>query len=412
MRRVVSVKAKITYARLQERVAAAAGIPKKEAHNLLKEMTATVSTGLVADGKVNLAGLGRFSRKIQSARRGRNPQTGAPMDIPEKNRVDFLPDAPWRRRINRRYEQIPAKPAPLQPEVFSASRTQPMAPPMMARSAPPEPTEPPTPPVAVDDNQAAQASPPPPVETNTTDIERPPADTPVAPLKDISMHRRKKVAPAIVVLLLVAAGLFFLWPRSRAPAPPVTPRPEPARVAVSKPAPLPETRQPEHDRPVVIEATAIPAPLVAVPAVEAAQAAPASATNRPAPISSYVVTAGDSLWKISGDVYHYTYFWPLIYQENHTILQHPDALIVGMQLAIPAFEGRVGQLAESDFQKLADGYFGVYQAYQRHRHPQAPYYLWVAYRLRAHWVPESGLLMGEPKDLEFIRQLRGRGLIH
>ena len=231
MRREMSVKAKITYARLQERVAAAAGIPKKEAHNLLKEMTAAVSTGLVTDGKVNLAGLGRFSRKIQSARRGRNPQTGAPMDIPAKNRVDFLPDAPWRRLMNRKFEQIPVKPVPLQPEVLSASRTRPMAPPVIARSALPEPTEPPTPPVAVDNNQAAQASPPPPVEADTTDIERPPADAPVAPLKDISMHRKKKVAPAIVVLLLVAAALFFLWPLQEPH--PLSPPRERARRRVS-----------------------------------------------------------------------------------------------------------------------------------------------------------------------------------
>jgi len=102
------MKAKITYARLQERVAAAAGITKKEAQILLKEITAAVGDGLVTDGKVSLSGLGRFSRKVQSARRGRNPQTGKPIDIPEKNRVAFLPEAQWRRYVNRGYEQIRA----------------------------------------------------------------------------------------------------------------------------------------------------------------------------------------------------------------------------------------------------------------------------------------------------------------
>ena len=109
------MKAKITYARLQERVAAAAGITKKEAQTLLKEMTAAVGAGLVTDGKVNLAGLGRFSRKIQRARRGRNPQTGQPIDIPEKNRADFLPEAQWRRYVNRDYAQMRAVLPPLLP---------------------------------------------------------------------------------------------------------------------------------------------------------------------------------------------------------------------------------------------------------------------------------------------------------
>ena len=58
------MKPKMTFARLQERVGAAAGIPPKEARVLMKEMAAAVEAGLVDAGKVNLAGLGRFSRKV------------------------------------------------------------------------------------------------------------------------------------------------------------------------------------------------------------------------------------------------------------------------------------------------------------------------------------------------------------
>ena len=116
------MKTKMTFARLQEKVAAAAGISKNEARVLMKEIAAAVETGLVTEGKVNLAGLGRFDRRIQSARKGRNPQTGEPIDIPEKNRVHFLPDAQLRRFINREFEHLPAVPAP-PPQTTSETAT-------------------------------------------------------------------------------------------------------------------------------------------------------------------------------------------------------------------------------------------------------------------------------------------------
>ena len=120
-------------------MAAAAGITKKEAQNLLKEITAAVGAGLVVDGKVNLAGLGRFSRKVHNARRGRNPQTGKPIDIPEKNRVFFLPEAQWRRYVNRAYAQMPAVTLPPAPEPVVKANAESVAepaPPTVAESQP------------------------------------------------------------------------------------------------------------------------------------------------------------------------------------------------------------------------------------------------------------------------------------
>lgn len=82
-----------------------------------------------------------------------------------------------------------------------------------------------------------------------------------------------------------------------------------------------------------------------------------------------------------------------------------------MQLEIPVFDGQVGRLSEANLYQLADGYFQVYQVYQRHNHPRAPYYLWVAYQLQAYWVPADELVAVDPDDLRFIRQIKGRGLI-
>ncbi len=374
------MKAKITYAQLQERVAAAAGITKKEAQTLLKEVTAAVGDGLVTDGKVNLAGLGRFSRKVQSARRGRNPQTGQPIDIPQKNRVDFLPEAQWRRYVNRGYEQMRAvlPPPTYEPAVKTTDEPVAESTPATADTHQPKKKSLPLRPAGSD-------RPAEPIDTKTEfRAISPPAPQVVAtgnipPEEKTDRKRRARLVPAVGVILVLAAALFFLWPRSQPPGPA---RLEPIQIAAR------ETVRPPETAP--LEPTAV-APVTA---------------------SGYTVAAGDSLWQIANTTYDYPYFWPVIFRENQADIQHPDALAVGVRLIIPTFAGRVGRLTESDFQELADGYLQVYRAYQRNDHPQAPYYLWVAYRLRAHWVPESELVIGAPEDLKFIRQLKGQGLIH
>jgi len=374
------MKDKITYALLQDRMARAAGVNRKEVHSLLKEMAAVVGTGLADDGKANLAGLGRFSLKVQNARSGRNPRTGEAIDIPEKNRVHFLPEAQLRRHINRKYEQMPTEPAPQQ--------------------------ETPAVPVAASASQSADSP------GRQAGLDHTAAVVP--PGNETSGQRKKRVAPAVILVLLLAAAIFFLWPRPKAPAPPMTFRPVPmvAKADVSAVPRLPESPQPESALPVptvVAAATTALEPAPPPVTVEAPVASPVS--TAPAPLSVYTVTTGDSLWKISDDVYKYAYFWPIIFRENQVILKHPDTLKIGMQLEIPVFEGQVGHLTESSFQQLADGYFQVYQVYRRHNQPMALYYLWVAYQLQAYWVPVDDLMAVEPDDLKFIRQLKGRGLI-
>tara|TARA_B100000676_G_C17663617_1_gene622684 strand:- start:147 stop:434 length:288 start_codon:yes stop_codon:yes gene_type:complete len=51
-------------------------------------------------GSVELRNFGRFSLRIQKARLGRNPATGAQVDIPMKNKVHFKASSVLLKRLN------------------------------------------------------------------------------------------------------------------------------------------------------------------------------------------------------------------------------------------------------------------------------------------------------------------------
>ena len=59
-------------------------LSKKDANAAVDAMSATIIEALSNGDSVGLIGFGTFETKTRSARTGRNPQTGAPLDIPEK----------------------------------------------------------------------------------------------------------------------------------------------------------------------------------------------------------------------------------------------------------------------------------------------------------------------------------------
>ncbi|MBR9911927.1 MAG: HU family DNA-binding protein [Gammaproteobacteria bacterium] len=66
---------------LIEAVAASADIPKAAASRAVDAVVEAVTNALKADEQVVLVGFGTFSVKERAARTGRNPQTGAPIEI-------------------------------------------------------------------------------------------------------------------------------------------------------------------------------------------------------------------------------------------------------------------------------------------------------------------------------------------
>ena len=63
-------------------IAAKAEVSKKDAENVLNAFIDTVCSTLKSGDKIQLVGFGTFETRERAARKGKNPQTGAVIDIP------------------------------------------------------------------------------------------------------------------------------------------------------------------------------------------------------------------------------------------------------------------------------------------------------------------------------------------
>ncbi|MCI9463533.1 MAG: HU family DNA-binding protein [Lachnospiraceae bacterium] len=66
-----------------------AGLSKKDAEKALKAFTDVIADELKKGGKVQLVGFGTFEVAERAAREGRNPQSGAVMQIPASKAPKF-----------------------------------------------------------------------------------------------------------------------------------------------------------------------------------------------------------------------------------------------------------------------------------------------------------------------------------
>ena len=70
-------------------VATATGMKQVQAKSAIEAVLSVMRTSLENGEKVELVGFGSFSVVAREARKGRNPQTGAVIQIPAKNVVKF-----------------------------------------------------------------------------------------------------------------------------------------------------------------------------------------------------------------------------------------------------------------------------------------------------------------------------------
>ncbi len=72
-------------------VAGKANMTKKDAERAFNAFLTTVEEVLKAGDKIQLVGFGTFEVRTRQARKGRNPQTGAEIDIPAAQVPAFKP---------------------------------------------------------------------------------------------------------------------------------------------------------------------------------------------------------------------------------------------------------------------------------------------------------------------------------
>ena len=77
-----------------------AGISKAAAKAALESLIGSVGSTLKGGGRVSLVGFGSWSVSKRAAREGRNPQTGATIQISAKNVVKFKAGADLSSSVN------------------------------------------------------------------------------------------------------------------------------------------------------------------------------------------------------------------------------------------------------------------------------------------------------------------------
>jgi DNA-binding protein HU-beta len=85
---------------LIDAMAADAGITKAAAKAALESLTKNVTNTLKSGGKVALVGWGTWSKSRRAARTGRNPQTGASIQIEARNVVKFKAGVGFSNAVN------------------------------------------------------------------------------------------------------------------------------------------------------------------------------------------------------------------------------------------------------------------------------------------------------------------------
>jgi len=82
-------------------VADKADISKEKANEVINSITDEITAALAREDSVSLIGFGSFTQRHRSARKGKNPQTGAVIDIPASKSVGFKVSKSLKDSLNK-----------------------------------------------------------------------------------------------------------------------------------------------------------------------------------------------------------------------------------------------------------------------------------------------------------------------
>jgi integration host factor subunit beta len=106
----------MTKAELVEEVARAAELNKRDAEVIVETVFGSIIGALHKGEKVELRGFGSFRTRERGPRRGRNPKTGEPVDVPAKRVPYFKPGKELKEYFTEKPAAVEAVAAPADPE--------------------------------------------------------------------------------------------------------------------------------------------------------------------------------------------------------------------------------------------------------------------------------------------------------
>ena len=91
----------MTKADLVEEVVRVTNVSKKHAEIIVNTVFSSITDALRGEDKIELRGFGSFRIRQRGSRTGRNPKTGARVDVPSKSIPYFKPGKELRELLNR-----------------------------------------------------------------------------------------------------------------------------------------------------------------------------------------------------------------------------------------------------------------------------------------------------------------------
>jgi integration host factor subunit beta len=90
----------ITKADLVEEVTRVTELPRKESEAVVETIFESIISALQSDDKIEIRGFGSFRTRERRGRTGRNPKTGAKVEVPAKKIPYFKPSKELKDYIN------------------------------------------------------------------------------------------------------------------------------------------------------------------------------------------------------------------------------------------------------------------------------------------------------------------------
>ena len=95
-----AIRRGMTKAHLVEEVARSTELTKKDAEVIVSTVLESIVDSLKGGDKIELRGFGSFRIRERGSRIGRNPKTGARIDVPSRKVPYFKPGKELRERLN------------------------------------------------------------------------------------------------------------------------------------------------------------------------------------------------------------------------------------------------------------------------------------------------------------------------